>query len=83
DRAKAVSETLSKSVPSSCSNDDDVTAAQGLFNQYCAMNSGTTSITGPQQPPGDMTYYITALPQYKSLRACAQSAMSYAIRAHN
>ncbi|KAK2612502.1 hypothetical protein QQS21_001440 [Conoideocrella luteorostrata] len=81
DRAKAVSETLSKSVRSSCSNDEDVTAAQGFFNQYCAMNSGTTSFAGPQQPPGDMTYYITALPQYKSLRACAQSAMSYAILA--
>ncbi|KAF5137606.1 hypothetical protein E5D57_001385 [Metarhizium anisopliae] len=80
DRAKLVSETMSRSVRSSCSNDEDVTAAQGFFNDYCAMNSGTTSFAGPPRPPGDMTYYVTALPQFKSLRSCAQSAMSYVVQ---
>lgn len=53
DRAKLASETMSRSVRSSCSNDEDVTAAQGFFNDYCAMNSGTTSFAGPPRPPGD------------------------------
>lgn len=56
DRAKLVSETMSRSVRSSCSNDEDVTAAQGFFNDYCAMNSGTTSFAGPPRPPGDSKY---------------------------
>ncbi|GAO19188.1 uncharacterized protein UV8b_08283 [Ustilaginoidea virens] len=78
-RAKGISETLSKSVRLSCTNDQDVTAAQAFYNEYCAMNSGTTSFAAPQGPPGDVSYYITALPQYKALRSCAQSAVSSAV----
>ncbi|GFP60482.1 hypothetical protein TASIC1_0019002800 [Trichoderma asperellum] len=43
------------------------------------MNNGTTTFTQPAGPPGDMTYHITALPQFKSLRSCAQSGVASAI----
>lgn len=75
----AISDTLRQSVKYSCSNNQDVTTAQSFYNEYCAMNKGTTSFATPEGPPGDMTYYITALPQFKSLRNCAQSAVSVAI----
>ncbi|KAK7397743.1 hypothetical protein QQX98_012884 [Neonectria punicea] len=74
-----VSETIRKSVKYSCSNNQDVTSAQHFYNEYCAMNEGTTRFATPDGPPGDMTYQITALPQFKSLRGCAQSAISYAV----
>ncbi|KAF7549477.1 hypothetical protein G7Z17_g6364 [Cylindrodendrum hubeiense] len=75
----SVSDVLRKSVKYSCSNNQDLTTAQSFYNEYCAMNQGTTAFATPKGPPGDMTYYITALPQFKSLRDCAQSAVSYAI----
>ncbi|KND86297.1 hypothetical protein TOPH_09070, partial [Tolypocladium ophioglossoides CBS 100239] len=80
-KARSVSTTLSKSVRYSCSNGEDVTAANAFFDEYCAMNNGTTSFAAPARPPGDMTYHITALPQFTSLRACAQSGVSYAVLA--
>lgn len=74
-----VSDVISKSVRYSCSNGGDITAAQDFYNEYCAMNNGTTTFTQPPGPPGDMTYHITALPQFKSLRSCAQSGVASAI----
>ncbi|KAH7161632.1 hypothetical protein EDB81DRAFT_350835 [Dactylonectria macrodidyma] len=79
DVVSSVSDVLRKSVKYSCSNNQDVTTAQNFYNEYCAMNEGTTSFASPEGPPGDMTYYITALPQFESLRDCAQSAVSYAV----
>ncbi|KAL7940931.1 hypothetical protein V8C42DRAFT_202936 [Trichoderma barbatum] len=75
----AVSDVISKSVRYSCSNGGDITAAQDFYNEYCAMNNGTTTFTQPPGPPGDMTYHITALPQFKALRSCAQSGVASAI----
>ncbi|KAH0490227.1 hypothetical protein TgHK011_001706 [Trichoderma gracile] len=74
-----VSDVISKSVRYSCSNGGDITAAQDFYNEYCAMNNGTTTFTQPPGPPGDMTYHITALPQFKALRSCAQSGVASAI----
>ncbi|KPM43261.1 hypothetical protein AK830_g3241 [Neonectria ditissima] len=74
-----VSATIRSSVKYSCSNNQDVTSAQHFYNEYCAMNKGTTRFATPDGPPGDMTYQITALSQFKSLRHCAQSAVSDAI----
>ncbi|KAH0527538.1 hypothetical protein TsFJ059_002531 [Trichoderma semiorbis] len=74
-----VSDVISKSVRYSCSNGGDISAAQDFYNEYCAMNNGTTTFTQPPGPPGDMTYHITALPQFKSLRSCAQSGVASAI----
>ncbi|KAK5988780.1 hypothetical protein PT974_10269 [Cladobotryum mycophilum] len=75
----AVSDVISKSVRYSCSNSDDITAAQDFYNEYCAMNQGTTTFTSPPGPPGDMTYHITALSQFKQLRSCAQSGVASAV----
>ncbi|KAI6780956.1 uncharacterized protein J7T54_003098 [Emericellopsis cladophorae] len=77
--ADMVSRTISKSVSASCFNDEDVTLAYDFFSHYCDMNQGTTSFPTPTGPPGDMSYHVTALPQYASLNDCAQSAVSYAI----
>lgn len=91
--AEDVRTTISRSVRSSCSNNEDVTLAFDFFDEYCAMNEGTTTFAKPENPPGDsesrvvlrahidaymetVSYYITALPQYKSLNKCAQSALS-------
>ncbi|CAM1505771.1 Fc.00g114080.m01.CDS01 [Cosmosporella sp. VM-42] len=79
DLVSSVSETIRSSVKYSCSNNDDVTSAYKFYNEYCAMNEGTTSFATPDGPPGDMTYYITGLPEFKSLRGCAQSGVSSAI----
>ncbi|KAL7787047.1 hypothetical protein V8C37DRAFT_405125 [Trichoderma ceciliae] len=75
----AVSDMISKSVRYSCSNGGDISAAQDFYNEYCAMNNGTTTFTQPPGPPGDMTYHITALSQFKALRSCAQNGVASAI----
>ncbi|EHK20991.1 uncharacterized protein TRIVIDRAFT_202389 [Trichoderma virens Gv29-8] len=75
----AVSDVISKSVRYSCSNGGDISAAQDFYNEYCAMNNGTTTFTQPPGPPGDMTYHITALSQFKALQSCAQSGVASAI----
>jgi hypothetical protein len=53
------------------------------MSAYCAMNDGTTAFPSPAGPPGDMTYYITALPQYSKLVPCAQSGLSAALGPHS
>ncbi|KAM5341606.1 hypothetical protein ACJ41O_014637 [Fusarium nematophilum] len=74
-----ISETIRSSVKYSCSNNEDVTSAYNFYDQFCAMNEGTTSFATPGKPPGDMTYYITALSQYQSLDDCAQSGIADAV----
>jgi hypothetical protein len=71
-----VTQTLSQMARSSCSNAEDASSAQNFFDEYCAMTAGTSEFAGPKEPPGDMTYYITDMPQYTSLRKCAQDALS-------
>ena len=43
------------------------------------MEAGTTAFPSPSYLPGDVTYYITDLPQYSSLATCAQYAVSYPV----
>lgn len=89
-----VTDALRSEVRSSCSNNEDVTSAKGFFSEYCAMNKGTTTFAVPDGPPGDsefpreqrsdgankpVSYYITALPQFKALRSCAQDAVAEAV----
>ena len=58
------------------SHSADITSAQVLLSAYCALNDGTTIMPTTELPPGDMTYFITALPRYSSLAPCAQTAVS-------
>ncbi|KAH6880478.1 hypothetical protein B0T10DRAFT_144486 [Thelonectria olida] len=83
DVVKDISSSIGSSVKYSCSNTEDVAAASTFYDEYCAMNEGTTSFKKPAGPPGHMTYYITALPQFKSLPSCAKSAVSYAIQSQS
>ncbi|KAK4249382.1 hypothetical protein C7999DRAFT_30116 [Corynascus novoguineensis] len=71
---------LINSAKSSCSGHTaDVSSAHAMFAAYCAMNDGTTKFPQPSDPPGDMTYYITDLPDFSSLAPCAASGLSYAV----
>ncbi|KAK1718936.1 uncharacterized protein CLUP02_00061 [Colletotrichum lupini] len=79
DNSARVSRSIASLVRYSCSNAADVTSGLAFYDAYCAMNKGTTSFPQPSPPPGDMTYYMTALSQYSSLAACAQSGFSDAI----
>ncbi|OAA78700.1 hypothetical protein LEL_05523 [Akanthomyces lecanii RCEF 1005] len=74
-----INSSLGQEVRKSCSNADDMTLASSFYTQFCAMNEGTTSFNAMPGPPGDMTYYITALPQFSSLRACAQTGVVEAV----
>ncbi|KAK6083882.1 hypothetical protein SCUP515_01578 [Seiridium cupressi] len=68
------------SVRYSCSSHTaDVSSAQAVFAAYCGLNNGTSSFPTTSEPPGDMTYYITALAKFSSLAPCAQSAVSYGV----
>ncbi|KAK8045382.1 hypothetical protein PG993_005406 [Apiospora rasikravindrae] len=72
-----VSQAINTSAKSSCSGHTaDVSSAQALFSAYCGLNNGTSSFPTPSNPPGDMTYYITGMGEYRSLAPCAQSALS-------
>ncbi|OHE98240.1 hypothetical protein CORC01_06437 [Colletotrichum orchidophilum] len=79
DNSARVSRSIASLVRYSCSNAADVTSGLAFYDAYCAMNKGTTSFPQPSPPPGDMTYYMTALSQYNSLAPCAQSGFSDAI----
>ncbi|KAK8150479.1 hypothetical protein G3M48_001687 [Beauveria asiatica] len=74
-----INASLGQEVRKSCSNADDVTLASNFYTQFCAMNEGTTSFGAMPGPPGDMSYYITALPQFTSLRPCAQTGIVEAV----
>ncbi|KAJ9151171.1 TPR/MLP1/MLP2-like protein [Pleurostoma richardsiae] len=75
-----VSQMINSNVKYSCaSHSADITSAQEMFAAYCAMGNGTTSFPTPTDPPGHMTYYITALTQFAALAPCAASAVSQAV----
>ncbi|KAK3303372.1 uncharacterized protein B0T15DRAFT_272618 [Chaetomium strumarium] len=76
-----ISQLINSEAKQSCSGHTvDISSAQAMFAAYCLMNNGTTSFPVPTNPPGDMTYYITDLPQFSSLAPCAASGLSYAIQ---
>lgn len=77
--SRRVNTIISSSVSWSCENNADITSAQNFFSAYCNMVNGTTNLPTGSPPPGDMTYYITALGQYSQLAPCAQSALSRVI----
>jgi hypothetical protein len=70
-----INRSLSSYAKSTCSNNEDATSARQFYSDYCAMNQGTTKFAEAAKPPGDMTYHVTALPQFKSLKSCAQLAV--------
>ncbi|KAK4190829.1 hypothetical protein QBC35DRAFT_460791 [Podospora australis] len=75
-----VSQIINSSAKYSCSGlTADVSSAQAMFSAYCGLNAGTSNFPKPSNPPGDMSYYITDLPQYSSLAPCAASAIRYVI----
>jgi hypothetical protein len=57
----------------------DIASAQAVFACYCGMGNGTTSFPTASYLKGDVTYYITDLPNYSSLANCAREAVSYPI----
>ncbi|KAI1410493.1 hypothetical protein F5Y13DRAFT_202290 [Hypoxylon sp. FL1857] len=74
------SQGINTSVKYSCSSHTaDIESAQAVFAGYCGLVQGTTSFPTASDPPGDMTYYITALPEYSLLAPCARSALSYGV----
>ncbi|KAM5365369.1 hypothetical protein ACJA88_012551 [Fusarium oxysporum] len=79
DVVRDITSTLKSAVKYSCSNNGDVTSAQNFYSEFCQMNDGTTSFAPPKGPPGDMSYYITAMPHFKSLNKCAQSGIASAV----
>ncbi|KAH7028021.1 uncharacterized protein B0I36DRAFT_146374 [Microdochium trichocladiopsis] len=75
-----VSQIINSSVKYSCSPiTADISVAQGVFAGYCGLGAGVTSFPVASPPPGQMTYYITALPQYSALAPCAQYGVSYGV----
>ncbi|KAI1504755.1 hypothetical protein F5X99DRAFT_432521 [Biscogniauxia marginata] len=78
-----VSQGINTSVKYACSSHTvDIESAQAVFAGYCGLANGTSSFPETSTPPGDMTYYITALPEYSSLAPCAQSAVSFGVLSH-
>ncbi|KAI1374422.1 hypothetical protein F4677DRAFT_167030 [Hypoxylon crocopeplum] len=74
------SQGINTSVKYSClSHTVDIESAQAVFAGYCGLVAGTSSFPSTSDPPGDMTYYVTALREYSSLAPCAQSGLSYAV----
>ncbi|KAK3333461.1 hypothetical protein B0T19DRAFT_126614 [Cercophora scortea] len=79
--ALVVSQAINSNGKYSCSSHTaDISSAQAMFQAYCALNNGTSDFPTTSNPPGEMTYYITDLPQYNSLASCAASALSYAVQ---
>ncbi|CEI68836.1 unnamed protein product [Fusarium venenatum] len=76
DVVRDIESTLKSAAKRSCSNNADVTSAQNFYSQFCLMNEGKMSFASPKSPPGDMSYYITALPEFKSLDECARKGLS-------
>ncbi|KAK1767659.1 hypothetical protein QBC33DRAFT_52559 [Phialemonium atrogriseum] len=75
-----VSQIINTSAKYSCSSHSaDIASAQAVFSAYCNLLKGTSSFPKASAPPGDMSYYITALPQFSKLAPCAASALSYAV----
>ncbi|KAH7323039.1 hypothetical protein B0I35DRAFT_349956 [Stachybotrys elegans] len=79
DIVEMVTSSLASLAQSSCSNREDVTSALDFYSAYCNLINGTSSFPPAPRPSGDMTYHITDLPDFKSLRDCAQTGVSSAI----
>ncbi|KAJ8125420.1 hypothetical protein O1611_g8220 [Lasiodiplodia mahajangana] len=72
-----VSSLIDSSIQFQCEGHTaDASSALAVFSGYCGLVDGTTSFPTTTDPPGDMTYYITALSEYKALAPCAQSAVA-------
>ncbi|KAI0441377.1 hypothetical protein F4803DRAFT_523581 [Xylaria telfairii] len=72
------SDQIASSVKYNCDGHTaDVSSAQEIFAGYCGLVDGTTSFPETTDPPGHMTYHITALKEFKALASCAQTAVSY------
>ncbi len=74
----AISQSINSDIRTECSLTADLSSAQAFFSAYCNLNNGTSDFPIPSSPPGDMTYYITDMPQYSSMAPCARSALSRA-----
>ncbi|KAF8859355.1 hypothetical protein BDZ45DRAFT_742392 [Acephala macrosclerotiorum] len=73
----AASESINSEIKFTCgsTHTEDITSAQAVLAGYCGLANGTTSFPTPSYLPGDVTYYITNLPQYQALASCAQQAV--------
>ncbi|KAI0466518.1 hypothetical protein F4859DRAFT_526616 [Xylaria cf. heliscus] len=72
------SDQIDSSVKFNCDGHTaDVSSAQEIFAGYCGLVDGKTSFPETTDPPGHMTYHITALKEFKALASCAQTALSY------
>ncbi|PHH53581.1 hypothetical protein CFIMG_005303RA [Ceratocystis fimbriata CBS 114723] len=74
-----VSQSMASSIRESCDSPDDIDSAQAVFQGYCNMVDNTTSFASPSSPPGDMTYYLTAMPAFSSIITCAKVGLSDAV----
>ncbi|CAK7222633.1 hypothetical protein SBRCBS47491_004925 [Sporothrix bragantina] len=75
-----VSQSINAAVSQACSSQTaNIASAQAFFSAYCNLNSGTSEFPAASYPPGDMSYYITDMPQYSSLARCAKDALSSAV----
>ncbi|KAI1123263.1 hypothetical protein F5Y10DRAFT_252161 [Nemania abortiva] len=73
-----VSSLIDSSIQFNCNGHTaDASSALAVFSGYCGLVDGTTSFPTTSDPPGDMTYYITALSEFEALAPCAQTAVSY------
>ncbi|KAI0164005.1 hypothetical protein GGR57DRAFT_272348 [Xylariaceae sp. FL1272] len=72
---------INTSIKYSCGSQGGyLSSAQALFAGYCGLVDGTSKFPTTSDPPGDVTYYVTALEEFRSLAPCAQSAVSYDIQ---
>jgi hypothetical protein len=59
---------------------EDVASAQAVFAAYCGLGANNSpAFPTTSALPGDVTYYITDLPDYSALASCAQYAVSYPV----
>lgn len=79
----AASESLNSQIKFTCgsTHSADISSAQAVLAGYCGLANGTSSFPTVSYLPGDVTFYITALPQYQTLASCAQQAVSYPVLA--
>ncbi|KAL2214397.1 hypothetical protein CC79DRAFT_146151 [Sarocladium strictum] len=79
DVVELIRSEFSSRIANSCQNREDVGFAADFYDEYCALNNGTSSFAPIPTPPGDMTYYITGLPAFSALKECGRSAISSAV----
>jgi hypothetical protein len=79
-----VSEQIGSNMGDYCgsTHTEDVTSAEAVFAAYCGLgNNSYPAFPTTSALSGDVTYYITDLPQFSSLASCAQYAVSYPVLA--